>query len=97
MNLVESISSQVLSLLPLWEKVAIGGLWPPFFNRTPMPCIGYAKSVPDEGSASAGAKRVYRAEKDPSHLSMRSDLSHKGRGGPPMLFHFGPVSSGLNS
>src|SRR5882757_6956221 len=37
------------SLLPLWEKVAIGGLWPPFFNRTPMLCIGYAKSVPDEG------------------------------------------------
>ena len=37
------------SLLPLWEKVAIGGLRPPFFNRTPMLRIGYAKSVPDEG------------------------------------------------
>src|SRR5260221_2151465 len=42
----------VLCLLPLWEKVAVGGLRPPFFNRTPMLCIGYAKSVPDEGSLS---------------------------------------------
>ena len=32
------------SRLPLWEKVAIGGLRPPFFlSRTPMLCIGYAK------------------------------------------------------
>src|SRR5258708_24746632 len=32
------------SPLPLWEKVAIGGLRPPFFlSRTPMLCIGYAK------------------------------------------------------
>src|SRR5712664_889343 len=37
------------SLLPLWEKVAIGGLLPPSFKRTPMLCIGYAKSAPDEG------------------------------------------------
>jgi hypothetical protein len=27
----------------------IGGLRPPFFSRTPMLCIGYAKSVPDQG------------------------------------------------
>ncbi len=40
------------SLLPLWEKVAIGGLRAPSFKRTPMLCIGYAKSVPDEGSSS---------------------------------------------
>jgi len=49
---------ELSSLLPLWEKVATGGLRPPFFNGTPMLCIGYAKSVPDEGSASA--------ERDPS-------------------------------
>jgi hypothetical protein len=36
-------------LLPLWEKVAVGGLRPPFFDRTPMRCIGYAKFVADEG------------------------------------------------
>src|SRR5260221_14712120 len=42
----------LLFLLPLWEKVAVGGLRPPFFNRTPMLCIGYAKSAPDEGSLS---------------------------------------------
>jgi hypothetical protein len=57
----------------LWEKVAIGGLWPPFFNRTPMLCIGYAKFAPDEGSLSA--------ETDPhpsSMLRIESTLSHKG-------------------
>jgi hypothetical protein len=43
-----------LFLLPLWEKVAIGGLRPPFFNRTPMLCIGYANSVPDEWYLSRG-------------------------------------------
>src|SRR5258708_36818574 len=37
-------------LLPLWEKVAIGGLRPPFFNRTPRLCICYAKSATDEGT-----------------------------------------------
>jgi hypothetical protein len=38
-------------LLPLQEKVAIGGLRPavPFSFSTPMLCIGYALSVPDEG------------------------------------------------
>jgi len=30
-------------------KVAIGGLRPPFSSKTPMPCIGYAKSATDEG------------------------------------------------
>ena len=39
-------------LLPLWEKVVIGGLWPPFL-ATPMLRIGYAKSAPDEGSLSS--------------------------------------------
>jgi hypothetical protein len=42
----------------LWEKVAIGGFRPPFFNMTPMLCIGYAKSASDEGFASV--------ERDPS-------------------------------
>jgi hypothetical protein len=36
----------------LWEKLAVGGLGPPFFNGTPMLCIGYAKAAPDEGSLS---------------------------------------------
>src|SRR6266852_5867514 len=45
------------SLLSLWEKVAIGGLRPPSFKRTPMLCIGYAKSVPDEGLRPIGRKR----------------------------------------
>jgi len=71
-------------LLPLWEKVAIGGLRLPFFSRTPMPCIGYAQSVPDEGSLSAD-EGFSSAERDPSPGSQeRSDLSHKGRGGPSM-------------
>ena len=60
-------------LLPLWEKAAIGGLRPPFCNRTPMHCIGYAKSVPDEGS--------FTAETTPHPPSLREGiLSHKGRG-----------------
>jgi len=74
--------SELRSLLPLWEKVAIGGLQPPFFSRTPTPCIGYAQSVPDEGSFSAD-EGFSSAEKDPSPGSQeRSDLSHNGRGGP---------------
>src|SRR5260370_24514109 len=55
-------------LLPLWEKVAIGGLWPPSFNWTPMLRIGYAKSVPDEGSLSA--------ERNPSPPLAASHLRH---------------------
>ena len=52
------------SLLPMWEKVAIGGLRPPFFHRTPMLCIAYASSATDEGSASA--------ERTPHPPSLRS-------------------------
>src|SRR6266700_7250725 len=37
------------STLPLWERVAVGGLRPPFSSRTPMLCIGYAKSVTGDG------------------------------------------------
>src|SRR6266851_4864411 len=67
------------SLLPLWEKVAVGGLRPPFFNRTPMLRIGYAKSVPDEGL------RRSPIDRNPSPVSnfatlIRATLSHKGRG-----------------
>src|SRR5229473_8253795 len=63
------------SLLPLWEKVAVGGLWPPFFNRTPMLCIGYAKSVPDEGLRPIDRLRPLTV----SHLRCEPP-SHKGRG-----------------
>jgi hypothetical protein len=35
----------------------MGGLWPPFFNRKPMFCIGYAKSVPDKGLLSIDRPR----------------------------------------
>jgi len=35
-------ANQQVFLLPLWEKVAIGGLRPPFF-KTPMLCIGYCE------------------------------------------------------
>jgi hypothetical protein len=57
----------------LWEKVAIGGLWPPFLIRTPMLCIGYAKSATVEGSVSA--------ERTPHPASLReATLSQKGRG-----------------
>jgi hypothetical protein len=57
----------------LWEKVAIGGLRPPFFDRTPMLRIGYAQSATDEGFASA--------ERTPHPPSLREGtLSHKGRG-----------------
>jgi hypothetical protein len=40
----------VTSLLPLWEKVAIGGLQPPFFdmNADASPRL-WRRSVPDEG------------------------------------------------
>jgi len=34
---------------PLVGEGGVGGLRPPFLSRTPMLCIGYAKSVPDEG------------------------------------------------
>jgi hypothetical protein len=69
----------------LWEKVAVGGLRPPFFNRTPMRCIGYAKSVPDEGSLSAErnpspvfAEFIIGRRSAPTRW--RATLSHKGRG-----------------
>jgi hypothetical protein len=51
----------------------MGGLRPPFFRRTPMLCIGYAKSVPDEGSFSA------EAIAHPPSLR-EGTLSHNGRG-----------------
>ena len=35
--------------LPIHPLDTIGGLRPPFFNWTPMLCIGYAKSASDEG------------------------------------------------
>src|ERR1700738_1017004 len=63
--------------IPLWEKVAVGGLRPPFFNRTPMLCIGCAKSVPDEGS-------FFESKCPTPHpsamLRIAATLSHKGRG-----------------
>jgi len=46
------LNLRLLPLLPLWEKVAIGDRRPPFFDRSPMLCIGYAKSVSDEGLSS---------------------------------------------
>src|ERR1700736_2797791 len=62
-------------LLPLWEKVAVGGLRPPFFfNRTPMRCTGYAKSVPDEGSLSA------EINPSPGFASLRHPLPQGERG-----------------
>src|SRR5262245_12867726 len=48
------VRGRLFFLLPLWEKVAIGGLRPPFLG-TPMLCIGYANSATDEGSLSACA------------------------------------------
>src|SRR5258707_14575360 len=64
------------SPLPLWEKVAVGGLRPPFFNRTPMLCIGHAKSVPDEGLRSIDSpKPLTRRE---FAALIRATLSHKG-------------------
>src|SRR5215510_12033261 len=64
-------------LLPVREKVAIGGLLPPFLG-TPMLCIGYANSATDEGSlsacASASMKRPH-AETYPSPPSLRSGPS----------------------
>src|SRR5229473_1243311 len=65
------------SLLPLWEKVAVGGLRPPCYHRTPMLCIGYAKSVPDEGSCS-GRETV--TPHPSAVLRIATTLSHKGRG-----------------
>src|SRR5260221_1049187 len=64
-------------LLPLWEKVAIGGLWPPSFNWTPMLRIGYAKSVPDEGSLSA--ERNPSPALDASHLRLPLPQGERGR------------------
>jgi hypothetical protein len=46
---VMKLTALLPTLLPLWEKVAIGGLRPPSLKRTPMLRIGCAKSVPDEG------------------------------------------------
>src|SRR5712671_1009577 len=66
------------SLLPLWEKVAVGGLRPPFFNRTPMLCIGHAKSVPDEGLRSIDSPRPLTRREFAALI--RATLSHKGRG-----------------
>jgi hypothetical protein len=51
-------------LLPLWEKVATGGLRPPS-SKTPMLCIGYAKSATDEESLSASAQLEFTEEKEP--------------------------------
>jgi hypothetical protein len=46
--------------------------------------VARTQSVPDEGSFSAD-EGFSSAEKDPSPGSQeRSDLSHKGRGGPSM-------------
>src|SRR5258708_2223510 len=54
----------------------MGGLRPPFFsNRTPMLCIGYAKSAPDEGFPSAE-----RTPHPSSMLRISATLSHKWRG-----------------
>ena len=59
-------------LLPLWAKVAIGGLRPPVLFGTPMLCIGYAQSAMDEGSVSA---------ETPHQASLgEATLSHEGRG-----------------
>src|SRR5258705_4002706 len=74
---IVSPGSVLTSLLPLWEKVAVGGLRPPFFNRTPMLCIGYAKSAPDEGVRPIDRKRPLTR---PRRLASRPPFSHKGRG-----------------
>jgi hypothetical protein len=66
-------------LLPLWEKVAIGGLRPPFFSRPPMPCIGYAQSVPDEESFSAD-EGFSSAERETPHPDRKSDPTSPTRG-----------------
>jgi hypothetical protein len=55
----------------LWEKVAIGGLRPPFF-RTPMLCIGYGEAKTDEGSVSA--------DRDPSSGASRHLLPQGEKG-----------------
>src|SRR5258707_4619525 len=69
------MSAAAFFLLPLWEKVAVGGLWPPFFNWTPMLCIGYAQSATDEGFS------PWRQTPHPSAmLRIAATLSHKGRG-----------------
>ncbi|MEH2567664.1 hypothetical protein V1289_007291 [Bradyrhizobium sp. AZCC 2289] len=84
--MVRSLTERDFFLLPLWEKVATGGLRPPFFfARTPMLCIGYTKSAPDEGSLSA--------ETDPSSVfASRSHLlpqGEKGSKGRPYAAAFG--------
>src|SRR6266849_2426776 len=79
------------SLLPLWEKVAVGGPQPPFFSRTPMLRIGYAKSAPDEGlrrtpidrnpsPVSNFAEFIIGRRFAPTRWLIRATLSHKGRG-----------------
>jgi len=65
-------------LLPLWEKVAIGGLQPPFFSRTPMPCIGCAQSVPGEGSLSAD--EGFHPRRETPHPDRKSDPTSPTRG-----------------
>src|SRR5258705_5024311 len=45
--------SLLLSLLPLWEKVAIGGLWPPYLNKNADALHRHTQSAPDEGSVPA--------------------------------------------
>jgi len=73
---IVSPGSVLTSLLPLWEKVAVGGLRPPFFNRTPMLCIGHAKSVPDEGLRSIDSPRPLTRREFAALI--RATLSHKG-------------------
>jgi hypothetical protein len=52
---------------------SIGGLRPPFSDKTPMPCIGYGEAKTDEGFVSA--------DRDPSSGPdfVRATFSHKGR------------------
>src|ERR1700732_4741399 len=59
--------------------------------------VARTQSVPDEGAFSAD-KGFSSAEKDPSPGSQeRSDLSHKGRGGPSMQRQLNLISSPLNA
>src|SRR5207245_5328628 len=60
-----------LKCYPCRRLLTVGGLRPPFSNRTPMLCIGYAKSASDEGFVS-----MDRNPSPVSHLTMRATLSH---------------------
>ena len=85
---------------PLWEKVAVGGLGPPFFNETPMLCIGYAKSVPDEGFRSIDRPEPLtrlRFAKPPSPTRGEGKKAKLQRPSSADIIHFVTASVARNS